>query len=186
MNPLELLNLAISSLIQNRLRSLLTILGIVIGVGSVVALVSFGQSYQNYVDSQFQGIGATSLFISSTNPSGPSERAVTAAESWDAPLNGPVDSPPVAPAGAPLLPAAPDAAPAAPPEATPARDRCGRLSCDPRIGPRSSTSPGGCGRSATTSSPSARSPANRRRALRVWLNGGRGRRPRTAPVAPCA
>jgi hypothetical protein len=71
-------------------------------------------------------------------------------------------------------------------EATSARDRCGRLGCDPRIGPRSSTSPGGCGRNATTSSPPTRSPANRRRALRVWLNEERGRRPRTAPVASCA
>jgi hypothetical protein len=71
-------------------------------------------------------------------------------------------------------------------EATSARDRCGRLGCDPRIGPRSSTSPGGGGRSATTSSPSTRSPASFRRALRVWLNEERGRRPRTAPVASYA
>src|SRR5450432_460567 len=76
MNIFQLFGLSFTALIRNRLRSLLTILGIVIGVGSVVALVSFGQSYQNYVDSQFQGIGATSLFISSTNPSGPNAKLI--------------------------------------------------------------------------------------------------------------
>jgi putative ABC transport system permease protein len=68
METFELLRVAISALIQNRLRSLLTILGIVIGIAAVVALVSFGQSYQNFVDNQFRGIGASSLFINTTNP----------------------------------------------------------------------------------------------------------------------
>src|SRR5258708_7222166 len=77
MSIFELLNLSFTALIRNRLRSLLTILGIVIGVGAVVALVSFGQSYQSYVDSQFQGIGATTLFISSTNPNGPNAKLIT-------------------------------------------------------------------------------------------------------------
>src|SRR5438034_10834780 len=77
MSTFELVRIALTSLLQNRLRSLLTILGIVIGVGAVVALVSFGQSYQNYVDSQFQGIGASTLFIMSANPNGPHSQLVT-------------------------------------------------------------------------------------------------------------
>src|SRR5258707_3843774 len=77
MSAFELLRLALDALLHNRLRSLLTILGIVIGVGAVVALVSFGQSYQSYVDSQFQGIGATTLFISSTNPNAPNAKLIT-------------------------------------------------------------------------------------------------------------
>src|SRR5258706_4841115 len=76
MSTFELVRLAISALIQNRLRSLLTILGIVIGVAAVVALVSFGQSYQNFVDSQFQGLGATTLFIMSSNPNGPGSQLI--------------------------------------------------------------------------------------------------------------
>ncbi|HVO44045.1 MAG TPA: ABC transporter permease [Aggregatilineales bacterium] len=76
MNLFEMLRLAFSSLILNRLRSMLTILGIVIGVAAVVALVSFGQSYQAYVDSQFQGIGANTLFVSSTNPTGPNANLI--------------------------------------------------------------------------------------------------------------
>lgn len=76
MNPIELLRLAFSALIRNRLRSLLTILGIVIGVAAVIALMSFGQSYQRYVDSQFQGIGATNLFISSGGGFGPNAKTI--------------------------------------------------------------------------------------------------------------
>ncbi len=76
MSLIELLRLALFSLVHNRLRSILTILGIVIGVAAVVALVSFGQSYQNYVLSQFQGIGANTLTISSTNPSGPNAKTL--------------------------------------------------------------------------------------------------------------
>ncbi len=76
MNLFELLRLAFSSLVLNRLRSLLTILGIVIGVAAVVALVSFGQSYQSYVDSQFQGIGSNTLFISPSNPTGPNAKLI--------------------------------------------------------------------------------------------------------------
>jgi putative ABC transport system permease protein len=76
MSLFELLRLALSSLIRNRLRSLLTILGIVIGVAAVVALVSFGQSYQSYVDSQFQGIGANTLFVSASTPTGPNAKLI--------------------------------------------------------------------------------------------------------------
>jgi len=76
MSTFELVRLAIGALIQNRLRSLLTILGIVIGVAAVVALVSFGQSYQNFVDSQFRGLGATTLFIMSSNPNGPGSQLI--------------------------------------------------------------------------------------------------------------
>src|SRR5260221_3645700 len=76
MNFFELFRLAFSALITNRLRSLLTVLGIIIGVAAVVTLVSFGQSYQSYVDSQFQGIGANMLFIGSNNPTGPNANLV--------------------------------------------------------------------------------------------------------------
>src|SRR5271165_5029807 len=77
MSTYELIRLAITALIQNRLRSLLTILGIVIGVAAVVALVSFGQSYQAFVDSQFRGLGASTLFISAANPNGPNSQLIS-------------------------------------------------------------------------------------------------------------
>jgi len=77
MSMYELVKLALTALIRNRLRSILTVLGIVIGVAAVVALVSFGTSYQTYVNSQFSGIGASSLFISSTNPKGVKAKPLT-------------------------------------------------------------------------------------------------------------
>jgi putative ABC transport system permease protein len=47
MGILESFRLAISGLMANRLRSLLTMLGIIIGVGAVIGLVSFGQGFEN-------------------------------------------------------------------------------------------------------------------------------------------
>jgi len=70
MSLFELLKLAFTALILNRTRSLLTMLGIIIGVASVVTLLSFGQSYQHYVENQFSGIGTTTLFIGSSSPKG--------------------------------------------------------------------------------------------------------------------
>ena len=43
MNTIELVRLALSRLGSSRMRALLTMLGIIIGVGSVVALVAVGQ-----------------------------------------------------------------------------------------------------------------------------------------------
>lgn len=78
MNTYELFRLAIGALITNRLRSLLTILGIVIGVASVVALVSFGQSFQGFVNTQFNALGSNQLFVFSTLPSGPNAKTLKA------------------------------------------------------------------------------------------------------------
>jgi len=80
MSIFELFRLAFGSLIINRTRSFLTVLGIVIGVAAVVALVSFGSSYQTYVDSQFQALGASSLFVSSSNPKGVKAKPLTMAD----------------------------------------------------------------------------------------------------------
>src|SRR5690242_16689072 len=81
MNTFELFKLAFSALFRNRLRSILTVLGIVIGVAAVVALVSFGTSYQQYVDSQFQGLGASTLFVSSGGGRGIKPQPLTLADS---------------------------------------------------------------------------------------------------------
>jgi putative ABC transport system permease protein len=67
----ESLRVAASGLLSNRLRSILTMLGIVIGVAAVLALVSFGQGYQRFVTSQFQRLGANLLTIFEGSPAGP-------------------------------------------------------------------------------------------------------------------
>jgi putative ABC transport system permease protein len=74
MNFLELFRVAISALLANRLRSVLTMLGIIIGVGAVLALVSFGQGFQNYVNQSVQSFGTNQLTINKTNPTGPNAK----------------------------------------------------------------------------------------------------------------
>jgi putative ABC transport system permease protein len=52
------------SLVSNKVRSGLTILGIVIGIGSVIAMVSIGQGSQNSIESSIQSLGSNLLLIS--------------------------------------------------------------------------------------------------------------------------
>ena len=56
---------ALASLLSSKLRSGLTILGIVIGVASVIAMVSVGRGAQASINSSIQSIGTNLLFISS-------------------------------------------------------------------------------------------------------------------------
>ncbi len=60
---LELLGLALRTLLAERLRSLLSILGIAIGVGSVVLLTSIGEGTRRYVLGQFSQFGTNLLSI---------------------------------------------------------------------------------------------------------------------------
>ena len=54
---------ALRALMANKLRSALTMLGIVIGVGSVVALVSVGTGAQSSITSQISNIGANVITV---------------------------------------------------------------------------------------------------------------------------
>lgn len=58
---------ALESLNSNKLRSGLTILGIVIGVAAVIAMLSVGQGAQNTITSSISGIGTNVLFVFSGN-----------------------------------------------------------------------------------------------------------------------
>ncbi|MBI1280240.1 MAG: FtsX-like permease family protein [Anaerolineaceae bacterium] len=68
MNLLETLRIAFESLLVNRLRAMLTTLGIIIGVGAVIALISLGRGVETYISSQFQGLGSNILFVFSAAP----------------------------------------------------------------------------------------------------------------------
>ena len=59
----ETVGMAFSTLKANRLRSLLTMLGIVIGNASVITLVGVGRGAQNLAESQLSTLGANVLFI---------------------------------------------------------------------------------------------------------------------------
>ncbi|RPI84374.1 MAG: FtsX-like permease family protein [Chloroflexi bacterium] len=54
---------ALDSLSANKMRSFLTILGIVIGVAAVIAMVSIGRGAENTITGSIQGIGTNLLFV---------------------------------------------------------------------------------------------------------------------------
>jgi putative ABC transport system permease protein len=64
MNTLEVIEEAFITLKVNKLRTALAILGIVIGIGSVIALVSLGQASQKSVTNQIESLGSNLLTIS--------------------------------------------------------------------------------------------------------------------------
>ena len=63
MNLQVILRVALRSLLKNKGRAALTVLGIVIGVGAVILLVSISQSAGTMVNDQFQSLGTNVLFI---------------------------------------------------------------------------------------------------------------------------
>ncbi|GAF72098.1 unnamed protein product, partial [marine sediment metagenome] len=54
---------AVAALISNKLRSALTMLGIIIGVSAVITLMAVGQGSQKGVTERIQGLGSNLLFI---------------------------------------------------------------------------------------------------------------------------
>ncbi|MEP7290588.1 MAG: ABC transporter permease [Chloroflexota bacterium] len=68
MSLAESFRIAIDSLLINRLRAVLTALGIIIGVGAVIGLVSLGRGVEGFVQSEFQSLGANVLFVFSSAP----------------------------------------------------------------------------------------------------------------------
>ena len=56
--------LALRALARNKMRSALTMLGIIIGVGAVIAVVSIGQGAQYIVQQGIQAMGTNAVFIS--------------------------------------------------------------------------------------------------------------------------
>ena len=54
---------ALESLTSNKLRSGLTILGIVIGVGAVIAMLAIGAGAENSITGEIQGIGSNLIFV---------------------------------------------------------------------------------------------------------------------------
>ena len=64
-NLLEPLKIASGSLLSNRIRSLLTTLGVIIGVAAVITLVSMGEGAKSYILNQISGwgVGSNSITI---------------------------------------------------------------------------------------------------------------------------
>ncbi len=63
MNILVIFRIAFRALARNKMRSALTMLGIVIGVAAVIAMVSIGQGAQASVQAQIASVGTNLLFV---------------------------------------------------------------------------------------------------------------------------
>ena len=55
--------LAINSLLSNKMRALLTMLGIIIGIGSVIAIITVGDSLTLSVSENMQSMGANDVYV---------------------------------------------------------------------------------------------------------------------------
>lgn len=64
MNILENISLATSSLRSNKMRSFLTMLGIIIGIASVIAIFTVGDSLSNFISTSMQELGANNITVS--------------------------------------------------------------------------------------------------------------------------
>jgi len=65
MDLVAIIRIAMRALARNKLRSSLTMLGIIIGVGAVIAMVSVGQGAQQQAQQQIAAMGSNVLFVSS-------------------------------------------------------------------------------------------------------------------------
>src|SRR6476660_2233485 len=65
MDLLSTLRIAFRALARNKMRSILTMLGIIIGVGAVIAMVGIAQGADQTVQRQIANLGSNMLFVSS-------------------------------------------------------------------------------------------------------------------------
>ena len=68
MNLYESLRTAMIGLTTNKMRAALTMLGIIIGVASVVALMSIGEGVEAMITGEIQGLGSNLIFVVADQP----------------------------------------------------------------------------------------------------------------------
>ncbi|HLF37994.1 MAG TPA: ABC transporter permease, partial [Anaerolineales bacterium] len=77
MDLAEFLRMAWESIVNSKLRSLLTILGIIIGVASVIVMIGVSAGTEAAIEERITGLGSNLLFVQSGfNRFGPGERSV--------------------------------------------------------------------------------------------------------------
>ena len=67
MNLGTLIKEALRSIISNKVRSFLTMLGIFIGVGAVIAMMSIGEGAQNSITNAMSALGTQTLYLTPGN-----------------------------------------------------------------------------------------------------------------------
>src|SRR6267143_7099771 len=65
MDLLATIKVALRALARNKMRSILTMLGIIIGVGAVIAMVGIGQGASASIQSEIANLGNNMLFVMS-------------------------------------------------------------------------------------------------------------------------
>ena len=70
MSPRDLMGAALRGLTANKLRSLLTVLGVSIGVGAVIVLVAVGNGSGKAVQARLEAMGTNLLTVSTTGGGG--------------------------------------------------------------------------------------------------------------------
>ena len=70
MHIMESLNTALTGLFANKMRSLLTMLGIIIGVAAVIALTSLGGGFSDLIDNEISENGSTLIYVYGSAPNG--------------------------------------------------------------------------------------------------------------------
>jgi putative ABC transport system permease protein len=65
MQPLELLRIAWEAILKNKVRSLLTMLGIIIGVGAVIIMIAISAGTEATISDQITSLGSNLIFVSS-------------------------------------------------------------------------------------------------------------------------
>ena len=78
MNLTSSLKMAIQSLLTNKMRSFLTMLGVIIGVGAVIIMVALGQGTAAGITDRISSMGANLLTVSAVGGYGPVRGAPTA------------------------------------------------------------------------------------------------------------
>ena len=75
MNPLETIRFALRGVTANKLRSGLTVLGILIGVGAVILLVAVGNGSSQAIQTSIEQLGTNTLTVQSGGGRSPARRS---------------------------------------------------------------------------------------------------------------
>ncbi|MGW8318381.1 MAG: ABC transporter permease [Candidatus Promineifilaceae bacterium] len=62
-SPVEILRIAWEGIVRNKIRSLLTVLGVIIGVAAVIVMISISAGTEAQIADQIRGLGANLVFI---------------------------------------------------------------------------------------------------------------------------
>ena len=68
MKPKKILKIAFNMVKANKLRSWLTIIGVIIGIASVMAIVTTGEYFQEQVTETLEGLGGDTITIVASIP----------------------------------------------------------------------------------------------------------------------